>query len=238
MVLEVCAFNVQSCMVAEKAGAVRVELCDNPLEGGTTPSYGTIRLVRGKIGIELYPIIRPRSLNYFYTEDEWEIIQTDIKICKALGCDGISIGIQKQNGDIDAERMKRVNDIAYPMGVTCNRVFDAVPDPFEALEILIDCGCERILTSGLASTAPEGAVLLKELVNKADNRIIIMPGAGVRSHNLSKLIEDTAATEYHSSARKAVANNVLFENKSISDMGNLYVTDETEIIKMLAILHS
>lgn len=236
--LEVCAFNIQSCVIAESAGAARVELCDNPLEGGTTPSYGTIRVVREKISIELYPIIRPRSLNYFYTDDEWEIIKADIKLCKELGCDGISIGVQKQDGTIDADRMKRICDLAYPMGVTSNRVFDAAPDAFEAIETLIDCGCERVLTSGLAATAPEGAILLKELVNKADSRIIIMPGAGVRSHNLEKLIADTGATEYHSSARQAIANNVLFENKQISDMGNLYIADEAEIKKMVSILQS
>lgn len=236
--LEVCAFNIQSSLIAERAGAVRVELCDNPLEGGTTPSYGTIRMVREKIAIELYPIIRPRSLNYLYTDYEWEIIQADIKLCKESGCDGISIGMQKQDGTIDADRMKRICDLSYPMGVTSNRVFDAVPDAYEALETLINCGCERILTSGLAATAPEGSVLLKELVNKADGRIIIMPGAGVRSHNLAKLIEDTGATEYHSSARQAVANNVLFQNKLISDMGNLYISDEVEIQKMIAILQS
>lgn len=238
MLLEVCAFNIQSCLVAEKAGAMRVELCDNPLEGGTTPSYGTIRKVREKITIELYPIIRPRSLNYYYTAEEWEIIKTDINLCKTLGCDGISIGIQKKDGTIDADRMKRVCEIAYPMGVTSNRVFDAAPNAFEALETLIDCGCERILTSGLAATAPEGSILLKELVEKADSRIIIMPGAGVRSHNLGKLIEDTGATEYHSSARQAVTNNVSFENNNILDMGNLYISDEVEIKKMVSILRS
>ncbi len=234
--LEVCAFNIQSCLIAEKAGAIRVELCDNPLEGGTTPSYGTIKYVREKIGIQLYPIIRPRSMNYLYTTDEWQIIKTDIELCKHLGCDGISIGIQKQDGTIDADLMQRVNDLAYPMGVTCNRVFDAVPDPFEALETLINCGCERILTSGLASTAPEGAAVLKELLKKAEDRIIIMPGAGVRAQNLYQLIQDTGATEYHSSARISVANTLLYENKAITDMGNLYLADELELKKMLNIL--
>lgn len=234
--LEVCAFNIQSCLIAERAGAIRVELCDNPLEGGTTPSYGTIKYVREKIGIQLYPLIRPRSMNYLYTSDEWQIIKTDIELCKHLGCDGISIGIQKQDATIDADLMKRVNDLAYPMGVTCNRVFDAVPDPFEALELLIDCGCERILTSGLASTAPDGATLLKELVNKAQDRIIVMPGAGVRSNNLYELISNTGAVEFHSSARKSVTNNILFENKAITDMGNLYISDEVELKKMVEIL--
>ncbi len=236
--LEVCAFNIQSCIIAERAGAIRVELCDNPLEGGTTPSYGTLKKVREKISIQLYPLIRPRSMNYLYTDDEWQIIKTDIELCKHLGCDGISIGIQKQDGTIDADLMKRVNDLAYPMGVTCNRVFDAVPNPFEAIEVLIDCGCERILTSGLAPTAPEGATALKELIIKAHDRIIIMPGAGVRSNNLYQLIANTCAVEYHSSARKSIENNIMYENKAITDMGNLYISDEEELKRMVEILNA
>ncbi|MFT3825298.1 MAG: copper homeostasis protein CutC [Chitinophagaceae bacterium] len=147
-ILEVCAFNIQSCIIAEKAGAYRVELCDNPVEGGTTPSYGTIKRTRERINIKLYPILRPRCGNYYYDEDELAIIEQDIAVCKDLGCDGISIGVQKIDGEIDIERLKRFVELAYPMGVTCNRAFDATPDPFKALEDIIAAGCERILTSG------------------------------------------------------------------------------------------
>src|SRR5690349_4817117 len=123
--LEVCAFNIQSCLIAEKVGAARAELCDNPLEGGTTPSHGTIMQTREKISIDLYPIIRPRAGEYCYDDDEFAIMKKDILLCKELGCDGISTGIQLQNASIDKERLKRIVEWAYPMGVTCNRVFDA-----------------------------------------------------------------------------------------------------------------
>ena len=176
-VLEVCAFHIESCLIAEKCGAVRVELCDNPIEGGTTPSYGTIKLVRNKISIKLYPIIRPRSGNYFYSDEEFEIIKEDIEVCRQLGCDGISIGISKINSEIDKEKLKLIVELAGPMRVTCNRVFDSAPDPFKALEDTIDCGCERILTSGQKSAAPDAAPLLKQLIEQAGNRIIIMPGS-------------------------------------------------------------
>ncbi len=96
MLLEVCAFNVESCIIGQRAGAKRAELCDNPIEGGTTPSYGTIRLAREKLSIDLYPIIRPRAGYYFYSDDEFAIMKQDILMCKQLGCDGISVGIQKQ----------------------------------------------------------------------------------------------------------------------------------------------
>jgi copper homeostasis protein len=235
-ILEVCAFTIQSCLLAEKAGAQRVELCDNPLEGGTTPSYGTIRSVRDRISIELYPIIRPRSMNYYYDKEEWAILEADIQICKSLGCEGISIGVQQIDGRIDANGMKRICDLAYPMKVTCNRAFDAVPDPFEALETIINAGCIRVLSSGLAASAPEGTSLLAKLVQQSAGRISIMPGAGINATNLKQLRQDTGAHEFHASARKAVTNPMLFSNPLVSDAGNMYVAAEDELKRLVAIL--
>ena len=238
IILEVCAFNIQSCIIAEKAGAARVELCDNPVEGGTTPSYGTIKQTREKISIELYPIIRPRAGNCFYDDEEFAIMKEDIKLCKQLGCEGISVGIQKQNGEIDTEKMKRIVEWAYPMGVTCNRAFDAAPDPFKTLEEVIACGCERILTSGQKSAAPDATDLLAKLVAQADERIIIMPGAGIRSGNIEQLIKKTGATEYHTSARKVIPNNTAYQNSEILDIGNVYVADEEELGRILSIMNA
>lgn len=236
--LEVCAFGIQSCLVAERAGATRVELCDNPIEGGTTPSYGTIKKVREKIAIDLYPIIRPRSMNYFYDDNEWAIVLEDILMCRQLGCNGVSVGVQKRNGAIDADRMKQAVEMAYPMKVTCNRAFDAVPDPFAALEILISAGCERVLTSGLAATAPEGMVILKQLVRLAGKKISIMPGAGVRSENVETLIRETGAWEYHTSARKAVKNPMTYANPLVSDAGNFYLAEQQELESIVRILQT
>ena len=236
MKLEICAFNLQSCLIAEKAGAARAELCDNPLEGGTTPSYGTIKATREKISIQLYPIIRPRSGNYLYDEYEFDIIKYDIRVCRELGCDGISVGIQTIDGKIDTERLKKIVEWAGPMGVTCNRVFDNTPDPFSALEDIIDCGCERVLTSGQKSAAPNATELLAKLVQQAGDRIIIMPGAGVKSSNIKKLIEATGAREFHASARVMIPNPVEYMNSEVSDYGNVYMADENEVRAMVACL--
>lgn len=232
--LEVCAFNVQSCITAEKAGAVRVELCDNPVEGGTTPSYGTIKTARQKISILLYPIIRPRSGNYYYSEDEYEIIKNDITICRELGCDGVSVGAQNIDATINVEMLKQIVEWAGPMGVTCNRAFDGAPDPFQALEDIIEAGCERILTSGQASAAPDAGELLGKLVKQAAGRIIIMPGAGVKSSNIKQLAEQSGATEFHSSARIIAHNPQTYINKQVSDYGNVYIADENEVRAMIA----
>ena len=235
-VLEVCAFHIDSCLIAEQAGAVRVELCDNPIEGGTTPSYGTIKQVREKISIRLYPILRPRSGNYFYSDAEFAILKDDIQMCKQLGCDGISVGIQTIDAEIDTERLKRIVDWAGPMGVTCNRVFDCAPDPFKALEEIISCGCERILTSGQKTAAPDAAALLAKLVAQAGDRISIMPGAGIKSSNVAQLQAACGATEFHASARKAAPNPVTFINKEVSDYGNVYIADADEVKALIAAL--
>ena len=233
-IFEVCAFNIQSALIAERAGAARVELCDNPIEGGTTPSYGTIRQTREKISILLYPILRPRSGNYFYDDDEFEIVRKDIGICKELGCDGISVGIQTIDSQIDVERLKKIVQWASPMGVTCNRAFDAAPDPLSALEDIIGTGCERILTSGQAEGAPMAGKLLGQLVQQAGDRIIIMPGAGINSGNIRQLVKESGAREYHGSARKILPNPVTYINRQIADYGNVYISDEEEVRKIIA----
>ncbi len=154
-----------------------------------------------------------------------------------MGCDGISTGVHLQNGEIDTERLKRIVEWAYPMGVTCHRVFDATPDPYKALEEIIDSGCERILTSGQKTAATEGIDLLADLVQRAEGRIIIMPGAGVRSSNIEKLIIETGATEFHTSARIAAPDPVTFRNPAIADAGDWYIANEEELNRILGILN-
>ena len=234
---ELCAFTIQSCIIAQRAGAARVELCDNPVEGGTTPSYGVIQLVREKVNIALYPIIRPRAGNYLYNDDEFQIIRRDILLCRDLGCDGISVGVGTIGAQIDTERLKRIVDWAYPMGVTCNRAFDGAPDLAKALEDVIACGCERVLTSGGKSAAPDAADVLKQLVTQADGRIAIMPGAGINSGNLAALRSGCGAEEYHASARKVMPNLLTYINTQVSDYGSVYVADEDEVKRMVALLN-
>ncbi len=142
------------------------------------------------------------------------------------------------NSEIDTERLKRIVEWASPMGVTCNRVFDCTPNPFKALEDIINCGCERILTSGQKTAAPDAAPLLKQLVEKAGDRIIIMPGAGVKSSNIAKLKKESGAKEFHSSARKIAPNNVTYINKEVNDYGNVYIADEAEVKAMVDALNN
>jgi copper homeostasis protein len=157
-------------------------------------------------------------------------------MCRELGCDGVSVGVQHIDGTIDRNKLSAIVEWAYPMGVTCNRAFDATPDPFQALEDIINCGCERILTSGQKSGAPEAGALLRELVKQAGDRIIIMPGAGITASNIQKLRQECGAKEYHGSLRKILTNPMTFTNKAVLDAGNVYLTDEEELKVIVALL--
>ncbi len=200
MILEVCAFNIQSCLIAEQAGAGRIELCADQGAGGITPSYGLIEYALRTLSIPVFPMIRPRGGNFLYDEHEIAIIKKDVLICRELGCPGIATGAHLPDGKIDIELMKRIVEWAHPMAVTCHKVFDRTPDAFQALEDVISSGCARVLTSGLQKTATEGASTLLQLVSAAKGRIIIMPGGGVRSSNILDLVKSTGANEFHSSA--------------------------------------
>ncbi len=234
--LEVIGFNIESCLLAQAAGANRIELCDNPGEGGTTPSFGFIKAAREKLQIDLYPIIRPRGGDFFYSDAEYEVMKTDVKICKELGCDGVVIGMLHADGAVNTKRCKQLVELAYPLGVTFHRAFDRVNDAAKALEDIIETGCERILTSGLQPTAPEGAAMIALLIKQADNRIIIMPGSGVRSANILDLAKRTVATEFHTSARIHIAGRMNYLNIDMKESLSVVSVDEEEIKEIKKLL--
>ena len=236
LTLETIAFNVESCKIAQAAGAHRIELCDNPGEGGTTPSYGFIKAARQVLTIDLFPIIRPRGGNFFYSDEEFEIMKTDMQVCKELCCDGVVFAILNEDASIDKVRCKILVQLAYPMSVTFHRAFDRVTDPSQALEDVIECGFERILTSGFYPTAMEGAENLKKMIQVADERIIIMPGSGIRAFNIKQLMETTNAVEFHSSARKSQNSAMKVFNNNMNENLQSVGIDEEEIKEMVNIL--
>lgn len=230
--LEICANSVTSALAAQNGGADRIELCDNMSEGGTTPSYAAIAKARELLNIQLYPIIRPRGGDFLYTELEFELMWKDIQICKQLECDGVVIGLLNEDGSIDKKRTKWLVEIAWPMGVTFHRAFDRCADPFAAMEDIIETGCERILTSGQRPTAMEGADVISQLVKMADGRIAIMPGSGVREHNIAELVQKTRASEYHSTAKTTMPGLMKYVNEWIPEKMDIWVTS-TEIVREL-----
>lgn len=236
MKLEICSFNLGSAIIAQDAGAHRIELCASPEEGGTTPGPGLIRTARELLQIELYPIIRPRGGDFLYSEEEFQVMLKDIQYCKEAGCNGVVIGMLNTDGTVDKKRAARLVKAAWPMGVTFHRAFDRAANPFEALEEIISIGCERILTSGQRPTAMEGATLINELVRQADERIVIMPGSGVRSSNIAALAEKTDASEFHTSARILAASTMEYVNDAMGDDASYVRVDRQEVEKILGIL--
>lgn len=230
--LELIAFNIQSCIDAQEAGAHRVELCDNPAEGGTTPSYGFIKAARNILNIDLYPIIRPRGGDFLYSDEEFDMMKSDINVCKVFGCNGVVIGILNPDGTVDKTRCRQLVDFARPMKVTFHRAFDRTRDLEEALEDVIATGCERILTSGGMPDATAAADSIARLVKLAGNRIIIMPGSGVRSGNIKELAQKTGAVEFHSSARMQQASKMNYTNVAMKEE-LVSVTLDVEEAKMI-----
>lgn len=218
-ILEICAGSVESAVAARDGGAQRIELCAALEVGGVTPSAGLIAEARKVEGLTLNVIIRPRGGDFLYNEYEAACMEQDIRTCKQLGVDGVVIGALTADGDIDTVLCKRLIAAAKGMSITFHRAFDMCRDPKKALEELIAMGCDRVLTSGQAATAEAGIPLLKELVQQAGRRIIIMPGCGVNSNNAAAILSATGATEIHASARKSVGSGMKFRHSGVS-MGN------------------
>lgn len=234
MLLEICVFNTATAIAAEKAGADRIELCENYANGGTTPSYGYLKTVREQISIPVFPMIRPRGGDYFHSADEIDIIRKDILLCKELGFEGVVFGLLNQDGTIDRENTARLTEAAYPLEVTFHRAFDRCKDPLEALETIIACGCNRILTSGQEPKVTEGLALVKQLVEQANDRIIIMPGSGLNSSNVATIIQTAGVTEVHTSARIRIPSATQYRNEKIPEDFDLDFVDAEEIRKIKA----
>lgn len=224
-IIEIATSDFLTTKSAVEGGADRIELCANLAEGGTTPSYGHIKQCREAFDLLIYPIIRPRGGDFLYNTEEFEIMLQDVKLCKQLGCDGVVIGLLNSNGSIDIKRTAALVEAAYPLGVTFHRAFDRCRDPFEAMEQLIEIGCERILTSGQKPAAPDAIELIAQLNNAADERIIIMPGSGVRKENIKMLAEKTGCVEFHSSLRDKTRSTMEFVHPAFADSEESYMNN-------------
>jgi len=242
--IEVCAANIQSAIAAQQSGAKRIELCDNLYEGGTTPSYATIKIAREKLDIGLNVMIRPRGSDFCYSDMEFEIMKEDILICKELDVDGVVFGILLPDGNIDTERTKQLVGFARPMNITFHRAFDVTPDPFKALEDIIDLGIDRILTAGQKNTVSEGKYLIKQIIEKAGDRIIIIPGSGINEKNIKEIRDLTGAKEFHLTGRKTVQSKMEYRKEGIYFGGliqipeyEINITDTDKIIKIVNLVN-
>ena len=233
VILEIAVFSVEAALSAINAGADRIEFCENPSEGGTTPSYGSLVTLKKLTTKPVFPIIRPRGGDFLYTDVEYECIKADILIAKELGYPGVVIGLLNADGSIDVKRTTALVELAAPMQVTFHRAFDRCNNPFQGMEDIISTGCKRILTSGQVPNAHDALPLLSQLVEKANGRIIIMPGSGVRASNIQEIIKVTKATEVHSSARKMYPSKMSYLQTSMNEEMKSIGIDPAEIAAML-----
>lgn len=251
---EICANSVESCLAAQEGGANRVELCAGIPEGGTTPSYGEIKVARKLLDKTLlHVIIRPRGGDFLYTPLEIERMEEDIRLCRELGVDGVVIGCLTEDGEVDMEANRRLVELAKgcdeqakdgkelkPMSVTFHRAFDRAANPQKALEDIISLGCDRILTSGQQPKAVEGVALLSELRQAAAGRIILLAGCGVNEDNIRTIFDATGIHEYHFSARVNVPSKMKQLNTKVymgaegADESNSPVTSAERVKQTIA----
>lgn len=203
-ILEIAVFSAEAAIIADKAGADRIELCNGYSDGGLTPSLGTIHLVKRSVNCPVFVMIRPRGGDFNYSALELKVMKADILQCKTAGVDGIVLGLLDENREINKSVLKEFVEFIFPIPVTFHRAFDVCLDPMEAIETLISCGVQRVLTTGQKSSAVEGVELIAALNKKADNRIIIMPGAGIKTGNILEIKTQTGCKEFHASAKRMI----------------------------------
>jgi copper homeostasis protein len=234
--IEACVDSVPSALAAEAGGAGRVELCDNLIEGGTTPSAGTIAEAKARLRIPVFVMIRPRGGDFLYSDVEYDVMLRDVAHARALGADGLVLGLLDGSGAVDVERTRTIVEAARPLPVTFHRAFDVARDADEALTTLMSLGIERVLTSGQAPTASEGAELIARLVQRAAGRIGILPGCGIDETNVRELVTQTGAREVHVRGTSPIRSLMGFRNPRVSfraavdsDDSVLDVTDAARI---------
>ena len=197
MIKEACVESFEKALEAQNNGADRIELCENLSVGGTTPSYGTVKICLEKLNIPIFPMIRARGGNFVYSKDEIKIMKEDIKIFKELGVKGVVLGCLTSDNKIDLELTKKLVNLAYPMEVTFHKAIDEIQNPLDYIDNLINIGIKRILTSGGKATALEGKDLINEMIKKSNGRLKIVVAGKVTKENLNGLSNLISANEFH-----------------------------------------
>ena len=197
MIKEACVESFEKALEAQSNGANRIELCENLAVGGTTPSYGTVKICLEKLNIPIFPMIRARGGNFVYSKDEIKIMKEDIKIFKELGVKGVVLGCLTSDNKIDLELTKKLVNLAYPMEVTFHKAIDEIQNPLDYIDNLINIGIKRILTSGGKVTALEGKDLINEMIKKSNGRLKIVVAGKVTKENLNGLSNLISADEFH-----------------------------------------
>ena len=236
ILVEACVDTVASALAAQSGGAGRIELCANLVEGGTTPSAGMIDAVKSRSRLPVFVIVRPRGGGFVYSPAELDVMRRDIDVARRLGGDGFVIGALRGDGRVDAMATRALVDAAAGRPVTFHRAFDLARDPFEALETLVECGVERVLTSGGAETALDGAETIAALVARAGRRLAVMAGGGIRETGVRELVRRSGVREIHVRGTRLRRTPMMLTNPGVrlrkalpDDEGAWEETDEARV---------
>lgn len=216
ILIEAAVESAEGAIAAERAGAHRIELCANLTEGGTTPSAGTIGAALARVGVPIFVMVRPRGGDFLYSSMELSVMMRDIASARTLGAHGIVLGVLTKDGTVDVERTHALVESARPLPVTFHRAFDLASDLGEALDALVEAGVRRVLTSGGSAHAGDGIEQIGSLVQRAGDRITVMPGGGIKASNVRQIVDETGAREIHVGGTKPVASAMRFQRPEIS----------------------
>ncbi|HET6621686.1 MAG TPA: copper homeostasis protein CutC [Dongiaceae bacterium] len=230
LIAEICIDSVEGAIAAGEAGADRVELCANLLEGGTTPSLGLMEATIARSKLPVQVMIRPRGGDFLYSEIEIEMMVRDIAAAKAAGAAGVVFGCLTADGQVDGTLTRRLIQAARPLSVTFHRAFDVARDPLEALQTLIGLGIDRLLTSGQEPNALEGAPLIRRLIELAAGRLIVMPGGGIAARNAARVVRETGAGEIHFAALSESPSGMTHRNPHVFMGGELRPAEYARLV--------
>jgi copper homeostasis protein len=237
--VEICVGDVESAAAAEAGGASRVELCDSLAAGGTTPSAGAIAIASRRLSIPVHVLIRPRAGDFVYSELELEVMRHDVEVAKTLGAAGIVTGVLTAGGTIDREQTARLAAIARPLSLTFHKAFDHVRHHLEALDILLDLGFDRVLTSGGRPTALEGVGTLRALVERAAGRLIVMAGGRLNAESVPRIIREAKVREIHlGSAVSVMARDTTAHSGGASPMPLHQSVDAQRVAQIVDLVRS
>ena len=232
-VLEIAANSLASAQAAQAGGATRIELCAALELGGVTPSPAQIALVRERVSIPLHVLIRPRAGDFVYDDGEVAVAAADIAHCVAAGCDGVVVGVLTEGGDVDVARCRELVAAAGSLDLTFHRAIDVCRDPARALEDIIGLGFHRVLSSGGAVSAAQGAARLRSLIDQAAGRIAVMPGGGIDAGNITALFAATGAREFHASAKRALQSRMRYVPDSALGMGDGEIRSDIDEVRRM-----
>lgn len=229
--MEVCVDSVESAVNAFRGGAKRIELCSSLIEGGTTPSVGLLRVVKQQVNIPVHVMIRPRAGDFHYSDQEMDVMRTDIQVLKENGADGFVLGLLHRDGTVDMNRTQELIDLSRPLSVTFHRAIDVTVNIVQSLELVVSLGCDRVLTSGGEATALEGTATIRKMIEQTAGRLTVVPGGGITERNLRRILDETGASEFHASAATARHTTMTYVNPAVS-VSSSHVNNDLQLVKV------